>query len=126
MHEMALTRSVVDTVVQKAETAKASQVTSVTLTIGCMRDIVENLFEGLFAYLAKGTVAEGAELIIHQSPLLVKCDSCGLTYSLDVYESASWPCPVCEGTNHHVISGTEFRIDDISVIPQEIKQSHVA
>lgn len=126
MHEMALTRNVVDMVVAEAESAHAARVTSVTLTIGCMRDIVEDLFEGLFEFLAKGTVAEGAELILLRAPLLVKCEDCGMVYSLNVFESSSWSCPSCNHENYRIISGTQFNIENISITTEEKARGLVA
>lgn len=119
MHEMALTREVVETVLEVAEEADAAKVTSVTLTIGCCRDIVEDWFVGLFAHLVKGTMAEGAELVINRTPYKARCNQCGDVYSLEVFDESTWPCPSCNVKNYTVVSGREFRIDHIGAVPKE-------
>ena len=48
MHEMSLTRNVLDIVLDEANAAGATRVQAVRVTIGDLRDIVEELFEGLF------------------------------------------------------------------------------
>ena len=59
MHEMAMVRSVVDIVLEEAEHAGATEVLGVYLTVGYSRDIVEDVFESMFAWMCRGTVAEG-------------------------------------------------------------------
>ena len=52
MHEMSLTRNVLDIVLDEANAAGATRVQAVRVTIGDLRDIVEELFEGLFSHLS--------------------------------------------------------------------------
>lgn len=113
MHEMALTRDVVDIVVGEAEKAGAQRVDAVYLTIGYARDIVDELFEKCFAYLARGTVAQGAELVLERTPLMVSCDACGMVYHLDVFGARVHSCPCCGARGYTLRSGYEFSIDRI-------------
>lgn len=116
MHEMAMTRDVVDLVVERAEAEGAAAVRTVSLTIGYARDIVEDLFERCFAYLARGTVAAHAELAITRVPFTVRCQECGRVYHLDVHDSSTWPCPVCGERDYVLNSGMEFFVDDIEIV----------
>ena len=113
MHEMALTRDVVDIVVEQAEAAGAHEVRTVYLTIGYIRDIVEDLFERCFAFLARGTVAERAEIVITRVPLTVRCNGCCHVFHIDVHDESSWHCPHCHEQSYVLNSGMEFSIDDI-------------
>jgi hydrogenase nickel incorporation protein HypA/HybF len=116
MHEMALVRSVVDVVLDHAKAAGASRVTAVYLTIGYGRDIVEDMMDGMFAYLARGTVAQGAELVIVRTPFMVRCRDCGMPFHLNAYDSRSWVCPKCGAARRYdLVSGMEFTIDRIEV-----------
>lgn len=115
MHEMALVRDVVDVVLAKAQEARAKSVTEVYLTVGDARDIVVEYFQGLFRHLARGTIAENAEMVISSSPFMVECNQCGHVYHIDVRESRTWPCPVCGLKDYHVCSGMEFTIDGIEI-----------
>lgn len=116
MHEMALTRDVVDMVLEEAQAAGATEVRSVSLTIGYVRDIVEDLFERCFAYLARGTVAEHAELVITRVPFTVRCSACGQVFHLDVRNRSSWQCPSCEAKDYTLNSGMEFFVNGIKVV----------
>ena len=119
MHEMALMRDVLDTVLDQASRSGASRVTAVYVTIGDGRDVVWDLVESMFAYLARGTVAQDAELVIHRTPFMVQCDDCGMPFHLNVFDRATWRCPRCGAVQHyHLISGMEFTIDSIEVAPE--------
>lgn len=116
MHEMALVRNVVDIVIDQADAVNADSVETVYLTIGEARDVVEDLFDGLFAFLARGTVAEHAELVILRTPLMFRCNSCGRAFRLDVHDENTWACPGCHTPkNYRLCSGNEFRVDCIEV-----------
>lgn len=119
MHEMALTRSVLDIVLEEAERHGAAEVRSVRLTIGSLRDIVEGMFDGLFAHLARGTVAEHAELVIVRTPAAVRCNACGYVFHPDVRRAGcSVPapaCPACGRRDFGLVSGMEFRVDRIDM-----------
>lgn len=116
MHELALTRNVVNMVVKEAEAAGATEVRTVYLTIGYVRDIVEDLFERCFAYMARGTVAEHAELVITRVPVTVRCNQCDQVYHIDVRDESTWGCPVCGEKDYKLNTGREFYVDDIEIV----------
>lgn len=115
MHEMGVTRDIVDTVLETAEKAGATSVKRVCLTIGYARDVVDTIMESMFHFLARGTIAQHAELIIERVPFTVRCDGCGLVHPIDVHKEDTWPCPVCHSKSYKLASGMEFRIDNIEV-----------
>lgn len=117
MHEMSLTRDIVETVVHEAELAGATRVVGVHLTLGEVHDIVDDLFGRCFAFVARGTIAQDAEVRITRVPLTVRCADCGHTFPVSVY-AAREPvrCPACESGRYELASGDEFLIDDIEVV----------
>ena len=116
MHEMGLVRDVVDVVLKTAESADARQVTRVCLTIGYGRDMIEDLMQGLFRYLARGTIAEGAVLEITRIPVTVRCNGCGTVFPINLHLESTWTCPCCgDRLNYVVQTGMEFMIDGIEV-----------
>lgn len=114
MHEMAFVRNVVDIVVDEAEAADAAEISVVHLVIGEGRDIVEDFFQSLFQYLARGTVAEHATVDICRVPYMVKCNRCGAVFHVNVFDDATSVCPGC-GTyqDYKLVSGLEFCISRI-------------
>ena len=119
MHEMGVTRDIVDAVLDFAGKAGATEVRSVYLTIGWARDIVESLLIGAFDYMAKGTVAEHADLVITRVPFTVCCKECGLVCPIDVRDETTWPCPACGKRDYRLNSGMEFSIDKIEIAVPE-------
>ncbi|MDR0347504.1 MAG: hydrogenase maturation nickel metallochaperone HypA [Coriobacteriales bacterium] len=115
MHEMSLAVDVVDNVIKAALETSARKVSTIYLTIGNGRDIVVDLFEGLIAYLSRGTIAEGAEVVMNCVPYTVCCNDCGWVYSLDIFSKKTCRCPSCGETGYTLNSGLEFWIDRIEV-----------
>ena len=119
MHEMALVRNIMEVVVDEAEAAGAAEVTAVHIVVGEARDIVVDLFEGLFQFLARGTVAEHARVIIHTVPYRVRCHGCGEEFNLDFKDRLSQTCPRCGADrDYRLISGNELSISKIEANPQ--------
>lgn len=115
MHELALTKDIVETVVQLSNEADATTVKSVSLTVGEGRDIVPKLFRAFFKRFAQNTIAENADLLINRTPLRVRCNQCGRVYPVDVRNQGTWNCPSCACASHDLYSGMEFVIDRIEV-----------
>lgn len=116
MHEMALMSRAMDIVLAQAEKVGATRVTSVYMTIGDGRDVVEDLLTGVFAYLSRDTVAEGADLIVRRTPYMVRCNRCGRVYHINVRDRSTFPCPSCRfDHDFSLVSGLEFRIERIGV-----------
>ena len=117
MHEMAYVRNVVDIVNEHVAATGASEVKTVYLTIGMARDIVEEYFQGLFQFLARGTAAEHAEVVMRRIPFTVRCNQCGFVFPLNVHDERTWTCPMCKAArDYKVNSGMEFAIDRIDVV----------
>lgn len=124
MHEMALVRNIMEVVVDEAEAAGAAEVTAVHVVVGEGRDIVENLFESLFQFLARGTVAEKAHIIIEKTPYKVRCNVCGEEFTLSLKDRLSQVCVGCGAeANYKLISGNELYIDKIEAIPKKTSAS---
>lgn len=117
MHEMALVRNVVDIVVDEAEAAHAAEVRAVHLVIGEGRDVVEDYFESLFRFLARGTVAERAEVVLNRVPYRVQCKRCGTVFHVNVVDRTTWSCPSCAAyQDYKLVSGMEFYISKIEAV----------
>ncbi len=116
MHEMSILSNVMDIVLDYAEKNSAHEVKSVTLVVGELRDVVDELMESCFQFLARGTIAENASLIMEKVPLKAQCDSCRLVFPADIKRPESLACPDCGSTALHIHSGKEFLIKSIEVV----------
>lgn len=119
---MALMRNVVDMVLNECEGKDITAVKAVYLTIGEMRDVIDEYVPSLFAYLARGTVAENAQVVIRHTPTLMRClgpdgeHPCGNIFHIDTRNPKTWECPRCHAyQKYRLFSGDEFRIDKIEI-----------
>lgn len=116
MHEMALVHQVVSLVLDQVRDTDVTEVTAVHLTIGEGRDVIEDYMGGLFSFVARGTVAEHAKLVIHRVPYTVRCNQCGEVFPINVRDDATWVCPQCGAVkDYRLFSGMEFMVDNILV-----------
>lgn len=114
MHEMSLVRNVVNIVVEEAEAAKAANITKVHVVLGEGHDVVPELFESLFQFLARGTVAQHAQVELHHVPYMAKCNRCGQEFHLIPIDQRTWTCPRCGAyKDYQLTSGMEFYISKI-------------
>lgn len=109
MHELSLTQGVVEICESSAE---GRRVTAVVLQIGELSSVVPEAVEFCFEACAKGTLLEGARLIIEQIPAKGKCNDCSAEFSLRSYFNS---CPSCGGNRITVISGEELRVKEMEV-----------
>ncbi|MEE8717338.1 MAG: hydrogenase maturation nickel metallochaperone HypA [Coriobacteriales bacterium] len=116
MHEMSLVREIVDAVLEECSEAGVTKVDTVRLTIGELHDVVEEYIPGLFRYLARGTVASDAEVVIDRVPARLSCGRCGEVFRADPRNPRGWECPACHADGGFKLrSGMEFAIDSIEV-----------
>ena len=115
MHETGVCRSIVETVETFALSHGASSVKEVHVTLGEVHDVVPEILCGAFEWMARGTVAEGAKMVIDRVPFTVKCQCCGNVYRLDGNDESTWPCPECGRRDYRLHTGREFRIDSIEI-----------
>lgn len=58
MHEMSILSSVMDVVLKYAQENNARKVVSVTLVVGELRDVVDELMESCFQFLCRNTIVK--------------------------------------------------------------------
>ncbi len=80
MHEMPVTQSLLNMVLERAQ---GRRVTDVYLKVGRMSSIVPDSVEVFFDYLSRDTLAEGAQLHFEILPLEMTCLACGQPVALD-------------------------------------------
>jgi hydrogenase nickel incorporation protein HypA/HybF len=116
MHELAVTESILKIVVKHAKTNNANKVVRINLRIGEMTDFIGEYIQHYFDYLSKDTIAEGAMLVIEQSPVVFHCTDCDMTFQVSLKDSGKIVCPRCGGVKMTLVSGREFYIQHIEVM----------
>lgn len=84
---------------------QADRVTRLTLGIGALAGVEDQLLKNAFPIASAGTVADGAELIVQSNPIRVRCSQCGS-------ESDATPnrlvCKACGDWRTELFSGDEL------------------
>jgi hydrogenase nickel incorporation protein HypA/HybF len=121
MHEMAVTKALLDMALEHAE---GRRITDVFLEVGRMSAIVPESVEVFFEYLSEGTLAEGANLHFDVIPVEMTCQECGRKQDLSEWGDES-PVMImrkaftrgceCGGKNLRVSGGVSFGLASIDV-----------
>jgi hydrogenase nickel incorporation protein HypA/HybF len=83
----------------------AVQVASITLGMGPLSGVEEQLLKNAYPIASAGTIADGAELLIRSIPVRVRCTECG-----EESEAAAnrLICGHCNNWRTELISGDEL------------------
>jgi hydrogenase nickel incorporation protein HypA/HybF len=112
MHEMAITRSMVDLVLDEAEKAGSKRIKSINVILGEMSGVVDRSVQFYFDEMSKGTLAEGAELVFKNVPNQARCRKCGNVFSpRDIF----WACDKCQSLEVDITGGSELRVESLEV-----------
>lgn len=113
MHEMAIVQSMMDILEQQAAIHNAKRIVRVSLEFGALTAVLPTAIEFAFEVLAKGGIAEGAQLDITIIPLKVQCGECGKETVLEDYQPF---CPVCDSPAIRFLQGRdEMRIASLEI-----------
>lgn len=115
MHELAVTKNIVEVVVRKAQEQGASRVVSVRLIVGKMRNFEREWVQRYFDRFAKGTLAEGAVLEIDYVPIVFYCHDCGATFQLEMGTGQRMRCASCGSDDYNMVTGGELLIKEMEV-----------
>lgn len=116
MHEYPFVRSVIETVSASAVENRAVRVKAIRLVVGDGSGYVPESIQMYFDMLSKGTVCEGAEIIVRRVKPVMRCESCGREFEREPF---SFDCPVCGGLGSPTETGKELYIDEMEIITDE-------
>jgi hydrogenase nickel incorporation protein HypA/HybF len=109
MHELSLSSAIVNTVVKHAA---GRPVRVVNLRVGRLRQVVPDTLEFYFAFVARGTVCEGAALRQEILDARLRCKTCAREWAIEI---PAFRCPTCDGSEVAVSSGEEFEVESIEI-----------
>ncbi len=116
MHEMSLMESVREIVDEAARVNGAVRVTMVRLQIGALASVEPQALRFAFDVVMKGGPAETAVLEIDRVAGTAWCWDCSAAVALGAGEVA---CPACQGHRLQVTGGTEMRVHEIDLAPDQ-------
>ncbi len=108
MHELSITQSLVDAVLDRTGT---QPVTGVHVRVGRLSGVLPDAMRFCFELISDGTPLAGAQLLIDEPDGVTRCRSCGTdTAMLDMIPL----CP-CGSADVEIISGRELMLTSVEV-----------
>ncbi|MCQ2560122.1 MAG: hydrogenase maturation nickel metallochaperone HypA [Clostridia bacterium] len=114
MHELVVTKQILEQVLSYAAENQAQKVLAVHLQIGALRGVVDEWMQRYFNYISRQTIAEGASLKICRIPGSVVC-ACGVITPIELGHLDEVVCSQCGGTNLRLWTGQEFILTGIEI-----------
>lgn len=112
MHEMSLMGGVFEAIESTLAHHNVKKVTQVKLKIGKLTNAEPAAMQMAFDAYAKGTVCEGADLLVELLPVRGRCKSCGNEFPV---EGLIFACPSCEHLGIQIIQGEELLLESLEV-----------
>ena len=109
MHELSIADALVGIVERHA---RGRRVLKVEVKVGYLRQVVPSALEFAFELVARGTVAEGAELELREVAAAGTCRGCGVETSL---RDLPLHCGRCGGFDLEVTRGEELLVDSLEL-----------
>jgi hydrogenase nickel incorporation protein HypA/HybF len=107
MHELTLSASIIDTVVECARRERIVRVSRVVIEIGIAASVDPQALLFCFPITAAETVAADAELVINRTALKARCNACQAEYAPENVIAA---CPACGSFARTILAGREMRV----------------
>lgn len=118
MHELSMADAIVKTAIDVAEKNNAQEINEVTIEIGKLTLLNPEQLKFMISVLSENTLLEGAEIIIEEVPIEIKCKSCdfvGPTQDdLDHFVPIV-KCPECEEQDLKITKGRECNVKSIKI-----------
>ena len=112
MHEMSIVSGILDIAENEARSAGARVINSVEIEVGGLAGVEIPSLEFCFEVARRGTLAAGAELIIHEIPGRGHCPDCDREVAVEYFMAV---CPECGQALLEILQGRELRVRSINV-----------
>jgi len=112
MHELSLAQGIVELIEEQARAQRFTKVRRVHLVVGALSHVMPEALEFGFVSAAKGTVAEGAEVVMTRPPGTASCVGCEKNVTI---ERRGDPCPECGSFQVLITGGDELRVSHLDV-----------
>jgi hydrogenase nickel incorporation protein HypA/HybF len=112
MHEMSLAQNILDIALKTASANQVNRVVRITIRAGQLRGIVPEQLKFCFGFVAKDSIAEGADLLVNSLPIRAACKQCKDSFFVKEY---SFVCPACGSEQVDVVQGMELLVENIEV-----------
>jgi hydrogenase nickel incorporation protein HypA/HybF len=109
MHELSIADALVRIACRHAD---GRRIESVEVKVGHLRQVVPDALTFAWTLVAKGTGADGAQLIIEEVPAVGVCRGCGAQSEWDAFPLA---CTACGSADVEILRGEELLVDAMTM-----------
>ena len=117
MHELSLTTSIVETVMETLaalpDSSKGARVKEVRLRVGALASVIPESLEFCWGIVSEGTPLQGSRLAVVVLPVVVHCAECGQDAELEGVQS--FRCPRCGRLCAEIRQGRELEIESFEI-----------
>jgi hydrogenase nickel incorporation protein HypA/HybF len=113
MHEMSLAQNILEIVLNTARQNNVKRVLGVTIRAGELRGIIPEQIQFCFGFIAKDSIAEGADLRVNTVSIKARCKVCFREFFVEEFR---FVCPDCDNTDLETLQGLELLVENIEVI----------
>ncbi len=110
MHESGIAANLLQMAERVALQNELKTITRVVVAVGALTGVEAHALAFAFGVLAKGTLAEHAELVIQEVPLRLRCRQCECEY---LAQPNDMTCPNCRNGVFDVLQGRELTLKTI-------------
>jgi hydrogenase nickel incorporation protein HypA/HybF len=112
MHEYPITEQIIRIAEKHGKRFRASKIESINLVVGEQSGFIGESIQMYFDVISKGTLCEGAELVIKTIKPELRCTACGALFYRKIL---SFACPSCGGDGAPTEIGREFYIESVTI-----------
>jgi hydrogenase nickel incorporation protein HypA/HybF len=112
VHELSLMEETLSIAIAHAQREGAQRIHLLTMRVGALSGVVPEALEFAFGILARGTMADGAQLRIETVPIAAYCTTCGQEFETADLLGA---CPRCGETATQLRHGRELELGSLEV-----------
>ncbi len=87
---------------------------AINLQVGDLSDLREEWMQHYFDYIARETLAGGADLRVERVPAILSCRDCGNRYTFR--QGSGSVCPECSSSSGDLVSGREYTVVSLEAI----------
>jgi hydrogenase nickel incorporation protein HypA/HybF len=109
---MSLAQGLLDIVAETARREGATRVKTVWLELGRLSAVEPDAMTFCFGAITRGTVADGASLVIVPVEGRAWCMQCCVSVPLD---ARTEPCPTCGSYQLQVTDGAQMRVSELQI-----------
>ena len=110
MHELVIVEGILDVVIPEVKKHDVQRILSIRLKVGELSGVVPECIHEYFGIAAKGTIAEGARVIIEKNPIRIECPDCGFSGEIT---KGTHVCPHCGSARFRIVSGSEYYVESV-------------